>query len=226
MIKLEHITKQYGDGSNKVNALVDISLQIERGEFVAITGPSGCGKSTLLNILGGMDRQTAGEYSFEDIEVCKLKEKELARFRNQHIGFVFQAFHLMKELNILDNVAVPLGYAKVGKRERRTRAKELLEQVGLLAKYKSYPAQLSGGEMQRVAVARALSNCPQVLLADEPTGNLDHENGKRIMEMLCKLNREGMTIIMVTHDQELAAMAGRRICMADGKIVEGGGQSN
>lgn len=222
MIKLEHVTKQYGDGSNKVNALVDISLQIERGEFVAITGPSGCGKSTLLNILGGMDRQTAGEYSFEDIEVCKLKEKELARFKNQHIGFVFQAFHLMKELNILDNVAVPLGYANVGKRERRTRAKELLEQVGLLAKYKSYPAQLSGGEMQRVAVARALSNCPQVLLADEPTGNLDHENGKRIMEMLCKLNREGMTIIMVTHDQELAAMAGRRICMEDGKVVNSG----
>lgn len=220
MIKIEQVVKRYGKGSGETVALKGVSLQIEKGEFVAITGPSGCGKSTLLNILGGMDIQTSGEYFYNDIDVKKLSEKELAKFRNKHIGFVFQAFHLAKEMTVAENIALPLGYAGVSGKARKERAKELLKKVGLSDKYKAYPTKLSGGEMQRVAIARALANYPQVLLADEPTGNLDYENGQMIMKLLKELNREGTTVIMVTHDRELAAMADRQICMADGKIVE------
>lgn len=219
MIELKQIVKHYGKGDNVTEALKGVSLQIKKGEFVAITGHSGCGKSTLLNILGGMDRQTKGEYFYDGTDVSRMSEKELAGFRNRHIGFVFQAFHLAGELTALENVALPLGYAGVGAKERKERAKVLLDRVGLSEKYKAHPAKLSGGEMQRVAIARALSNHPQVLLADEPTGNLDRENGEMIMKILRELNEEGMTIIMVTHDLELAAMADRCIRMADGNII-------
>jgi len=184
-----------------------------------VTGPSGCGKSTLLNIIGGMDRQTDGEYYYNDISVKQLSNKELARFRNRNIGFVFQAFHLARELDAVQNVALPLGYAGIGGKERKRRAKELLNHFGLSTKYSSHPAALSGGEMQRVAIARALANTPTILLADEPTGNLDKENGQMVMNLLLELNKEGLTVIMVTHDQELAAMAHRNIRMADGIIL-------
>lgn len=219
MIRMEEIVKEYGKGGSRTEALKGISLQIEKGEFVAVTGASGCGKSTLLNIMGGMDRQTGGVYYYDETPVTGFTEKELARFRNRNIGFVFQSFHLAKELTAVENVELPLGYARVGSRERRKRAMALLDRVGLSAKYKSHPSKLSGGEMQRVAIARALANSPQTLLADEPTGNLDHENGQAIMKLLRELNKEGTTIVMVTHDRELADMADRKICMADGKIV-------
>lgn len=219
MIRMEEIAKEYGKGGSRTEALKGISLQIEKGEFVAVTGASGCGKSTLLNIMGGMDRQTGGVYYYDETPVTGFTEKELARFRNRNIGFVFQSFHLAKELTAVENVELPLGYARVGSRERRKRAMALLDRVGLSAKYKSHPSKLSGGEMQRVAIARALANSPQTLLADEPTGNLDHENGQAIMKLLRELNKEGTTIVMVTHDRELADMADRKICIADGKIV-------
>lgn len=219
MIRMEQIVKLYGRENNKVEALKGISLEIKKGEFVAITGPSGCGKSTLLNIIGGMDRQTSGDYYYEGMTVKQFGEKELAKFRNQRIGFVFQGFHLAKELTIVENVALPLGYAGVGGKARRERARMLLNKVGLSTKDKCYPTELSGGEMQRVAIARALANHPQVLLADEPTGNLDLENGQKIMQILQELNQEGMTVLMVTHDISLAGMANRRIRMTDGKII-------
>lgn len=219
LIRMEQIVREYGKGSSQTRALKGVSLQVEKGEFVAITGASGCGKSTLLNIMGGMDRQTEGEYYYDDAPVAGLSERELAKFRNCNIGFVFQAFHLAKELTAVENVALPLGYAGIGGKERKERAKALLDRVGLSEKYKAHPTKLSGGEMQRVAIARALANHPQTLLADEPTGNLDYENGRAIMKLLRELNEEGTTIIMVTHDRELADLADRKICMADGNIV-------
>lgn len=219
MIRMEQVVKTYGGGTQSMDALQNISLTIKKGEFVAITGPSGCGKTTLLNIIGGMDRQTTGEYFFNDMEVNRLGAKELAEFRNKYIGFVFQSFHLAKELNVIDNVALPLGYAGVSGKKRRECAKQLLDRVGLSNKYKSRVTQLSGGEMQRVAIARALANSPQLVVADEPTGSLDYDNGKQIMNLLRNLNSEGVTVVMVTHDRELAAMADRHICIVDGAIV-------
>lgn len=220
MIKMENIIKQYGSRNNKMEALKGISLQVEKGEFIAVTGPSGCGKSTLLNILGGMDSQTDGEYYFNDICVKNLSSKVLARFRNQNIGFVFQAFHLARELNTVENVALPLGYAGIDGKVRKKRAKELLARFDLSNKHDLRPAELSGGEMQRVAIARALANEPNILLADEPTGNLDQENGQKVMNILQDLNKEGLTIIMVTHDQGLATLAKRNIRMSDGLIIK------
>ena len=219
MVQLECIVKNYGKGSNIVSALKGVSLQINQGEFVAITGPSGCGKSTLLNILGGMDRQSEGTYHYQNISVENLNAKDLACFRNQKIGFIFQAYHLSKELTVLDNVALPLGYAGVAGRERKERASILLEKVGLSDKIKTYPTKLSGGEMQRVAIARALANNPSILLADEPTGNLDQENGLNIMSILKEINQEGTTIVLVTHDLALAKSADRVLQMKDGNIV-------
>lgn len=219
MVQLECIVKNYGKGSNIVSALKGISLQINQGEFVAITGPSGCGKSTLLNIVGGMDKQSEGTYHYQNISVENLNAKDLASFRNQKIGFIFQAYHLSKELTVLDNVALPLGYAGVAGRERKERAEALLEKVGLTEKIKTYPTKLSGGEMQRVAIARALANNPSILLADEPTGNLDQENGLKIMSILKEINMEGTTIILVTHDLALAKCADRVVQMKDGNIT-------
>ncbi len=218
---LKEIVKRYESGKKKnhsvTEALRGISLNIGKGEFVAVTGRSGCGKSTLLNIMGGMDRQTSGEYLFCGQKISDMNTRELARFRNQSIGFVFQAFYLAKELNAVDNVAMPLGYAHVKYRERKRRAQEALVSVGLGSKFRAYPAQLSGGEQQRAAIARAIVNHPGVLLADEPTGNLDQENGQKIMDLLHRLHRDGMTIVMVTHDLALAEQADRMIYMEDGR---------
>lgn len=220
-LTLKDIVKRYESGTKKnrnvTEALRGVSLNIAEGEFVAITGRSGCGKSTLLNIMGGMDRPTSGEYLFCGEKVESMSPRALARFRNQSIGFVFQAFYLAKELNAIDNVSMPLGYAHVHRRERKQRAEEALAAVGLSEKLHAYPAQLSGGEQQRVAIARAIINHPAVLLADEPTGNLDFENGQKIMDLLHRLHSEGLTIVMVTHDLSLAGQADRTIHMEDGR---------
>ncbi len=218
---LKDIVKRYEIGKKKnrnvTEALRGVNLKIAEGEFVAITGRSGCGKSTLLNIMGGMDRQTSGEYLFRGEKIDDMNARALARFRNQSIGFVFQAFYLAKELNAIDNVAMPLGYAHVSGRERKRRAEEALAAVGLSEKLRARPSQLSGGEQQRVAIARAIINHPAVLLADEPTGNLDYENGQKIMDLLHRLHEDGLTIVMVTHDLALAKQADRIIHMEDGK---------
>lgn len=216
MIKIENLTKSYGEN---MLALNNVSLEIKKGEFVCITGKSGCGKSTLLNILGGMDVQTGGSYRFNGAEVSKLRGRALAKFRNANIGFVFQSFYLMNDYNTVDNISLPLGYANVSAKRRKETALKLLGEVGLSHKAKSRPPQLSGGEQQRVAIARAVANNPEVLLADEPTGNLDEENGGKIMALLKKLNGQGLTVIMVTHDPDLAKQADRVICMLDGKIL-------
>lgn len=220
-LRMQNIVKRYESGKKKnrnvTEALRGVSLSIAEGEFVAVTGRSGCGKSTLLNIMGGMDRQTSGEYLFFGQRISDLNARALAHFRNQSIGFVFQAFYLAKELNAVDNVAMPLGYAHVKNRERAKRAEEALASVGLAEKFRAYPAQLSGGEQQRVAIARAIVNCPDVLLADEPTGNLDQENGQKIMNLLHRLHEEGLTIVMVTHDLALAGETDRVIYMEDGR---------
>lgn len=217
---LKNIIKCYKNSSNITEALKGVSLTVKQGEFLAITGRSGCGKSTLLNIMGGMDRQTSGEYFFQGEQVDKMNARRLAAFRNQQIGVVFQAFYLAKEFNAIENVAMPLGYAKVGYKERKHRAKEALIQVGLGDKLRSRPAQLSGGEQQRVAIARAIVNRPKVLLADEPTGNLDYENGRMVMELLHSLHAEGLTIVMVTHDMDLAKQTDRIVRLEDGRIVQ------
>ena len=218
---LKDIVKRYEIGKKKnrnvTEALRGVNLSIAEGEFAAITGRSGCGKSTLLNIMGGMDRQTSGEYLFCGEKIDDMNARALARFRNQSIGFVFQAFYLAKELNAIDNVAMPLGYAHVSSRERKRRAEEALAAVGLSEKLRARPSQLSGGEQQRVAIARAIINHPAVLLADEPTGNLDYENGQKIMDLLHRLHEDGLTIVMVTHDLVLAQQADRIIHMEDGR---------
>lgn len=216
MIKMNNLTKRYNADTIALN---NISIEIEKGEFVSITGKSGCGKSTLLNILGGMDVQSEGSYQFNGVEVSQLKGKKLAKFRNANIGFVFQSFYLMNDCNAIDNISLPLGYANVSERQRKETALKLLSEVGLSHKAKNRPSQMSGGEQQRVAIARAVANSPEVILADEPTGNLDEENGKRIMELLKKLNGQGLTIVMVTHDLDLAKQADRVISMSDGKII-------
>lgn len=218
LIKVENLTKIYKTGTVETKALNNISFTIQEGEFAAVIGRSGCGKSTLLHILGGMDKPTNGFYLFNGIKVMDLKGYSLARFRNQQIGFVFQGFYLMNEMNAEENVALPLGYANVNKRERKRRALELLDAVGLKEKAKHKPSELSGGEQQRVAIARAVAGNPKVLLADEPTGNLDEENSKKIMKLLKELNEKGLTIIMVTHDMELSKKAGRIIRIKEGRI--------
>lgn len=218
LIKVENLTKIYKTGTVETKALNNISFTIQEGEFAAVIGRSGCGKSTLLHILGGMDKPTNGFYLFNGIKVMDLKGYSLARFRNQQIGFVFQGFYLMNEMNAEENVALPLGYANVNKRERKRRALELLDAVGLKEKAKHKPSELSGGEQQRVAIARAIAGNPKVLLADEPTGNLDEENSKKIMKLLKELNEKGLTIIMVTHDMELSKKAGRIIRIKEGRI--------
>ncbi len=194
-------------------------MEVNKGEFVMLTGKSGCGKTTLLSILGGMEQATAGEYFFEGVEVSGMKPDQLAVFRNKSIGFIFQAYHLIDGLRAIDNVELPLGYAGVKRSERKERAIEALRRVNLEERSRHYPSQLSGGQQQRVAIARAIVNRPKVLLADEPTGNLDEENRLAIMRLLEKLHEEGMTIFMVTHDQDLLAYATRVYRMSDGRMV-------
>ena len=221
MIRLENITKSYDLGEVTVTALHSVSMQIQRGEYVAVMGPSGSGKSTLLNVLGILDQPTAGSYSLEDYDVTRLPDREQARIRNQHFGFIFQSFNLFGELSALENVMLPMSYAGVATGERRTRAAELLDRLGLADRMHHLPSMMSGGEQQRVAIARALSNKPDLILADEPTGNLPSETGQQIMEILEDLNREGVTIVMVTHNDEQGRRAQRTIRVKDGRVLDG-----
>lgn len=220
MITLENIEKTYYGKGIQTDVLRGVDLSIKRGEFVCIYGKSGSGKSTLLNILGMLDEATSGVYRFEDLAVEKMKEKEIAKIRNQKIGYVFQAYHLIPELNAIENIVVPLGYAGISRREREKRGKELLSEFQMEELEKKYISQMSGGEQQRISILRAIANCPSILLADEPAGNLDRENSELVMEQLKKLNEEGMTIVMVTHDLSLAEYGTRIITVEDGRVVE------
>lgn len=219
MIVLKNIQKIYQSGKIQTAALKDISLEVREKEFLMLTGKSGCGKTTLLNILGGMEHATSGEYIFEGTEVSGMNSSQLAAFRNKSIGFVFQAYHLIDGLRAADNVELPLGYGGMKRSERKRKSVEALNKVGLADRIRHYPSQLSGGQQQRVAIARAIVNNPRILLADEPTGNLDEENRMEIMKLLAELNRNGMTIIMVTHDMDLLQYATRVCKMSDGRLV-------
>ena len=218
LIDLKNISKSYRNGDQELQVLKDVHLEVEEGEFVAIMGPSGSGKSTLMNIIGMLDRPTSGEYYLEGEEVAKLSEKKLAKVRNQQIGFVFQQFFLLSKLNALQNVELPLIYAGVSQSKRKALAEQYLKKVELEKRMHHLPSELSGGQKQRVAIARALVNHPSIILADEPTGALDTKTGEQIMELLTELNREGKTIIMVTHEPEIAAFAKRQIVIRDGVI--------
>lgn len=219
LIKLEHISKKFGDGQIKSTVLSDISLTIKEGEFVAISGPSGCGKSTLLSILGLLDTPSEGQYHLTSINTDGLKVDQRAVIRNQHIGFVFQSFNLIDGLNIFDNVALPLEHRGASSTHIKTKVEEKLIAVNLSSRSLQYPNQLSGGQQQRVAIARALVGEPDLLLVDEPTGNLDSQNGDAVMQLLLELNKQGKTIVMVTHDERYSRMAQRQVKLFDGKIL-------
>lgn len=218
MIRLSQVSKIYRTGDISLAALKNINLQVKKGDFFAIVGASGSGKSTLINIIGLLDRPTSGSYELEGQDTAAFKEDELAIIRNKKIGFVFQSFNLLPRITSLDNVAMPLIYAGVSKNERFDRAKIALEQVGLGDKLSSHPNQLSGGQQQRVAIARALVNNPEIILADEPTGNLDSKSGEEIMKIFKRLNQQGKTIIMITHETSIARHAKRTIAVKDGAI--------
>lgn len=219
MISIKNLKKIYGENENRFCAVNGVLLDIRQGEFVAIVGRSGCGKSTLLNIIGCVDAFDEGEYRFEGADVKALTPAELTKLRRDKIGYIYQSYNLIDELNCIDNIELTQGYAGVGAKARRARAQELLQKVGLPEKAEKYPAQLSGGQQQRIAIARAISNSPEVILADEPTGNLDSHTGIQVMELLKQLNSEGITMVMVTHDQELLSYASRVVQMLDGKFV-------
>ena len=219
MIKVSNLSKIFRTEEIETTALNGVSFEIKDGEFVAIMGPSGCGKSTLLNILGLLDNPTEGSYLFGDTEVAKLKEKERTKFRKGNIGFIFQSFNLIDELNVYDNIELPLRYLNISASERKAKVTEMMKRMNISHRANHFPQQLSGGQQQRVAIARACVANPKLILADEPTGNLDSKNGREVMQLLQELNREGATIVMVTHSQKDAAMAQRTIDLFDGKIV-------
>lgn len=220
LIKIRGLQKSYRNGDQVLQVLKDIDLDVEEGEFLAIMGPSGSGKSTLMNIIGLLDQPTKGSYDLEGQEVARLSGNKLAHVRNHQIGFVFQQFFLLSKLTALQNVELPLIYAGKNARERLKTAKYYLEKVDLAERMKHLPSELSGGQKQRVAIARALANEPAIILADEPTGALDTKTGDQIMELLTDLNKEGKTIIMVTHEPEVAAYASRQIVIRDGRITQ------
>jgi len=220
LIKLDAVTKVFVTDEVETHALAGIHMDIKKGEYVAIAGPSGCGKSTLLAILGLLDSPSGGSYTLKGKPVENLKLSERARIRNREIGFIFQAFNLIGDLTVYENVELPLTYRGMGSAERKKRVHEALERVGMAHRVKHYPSQLSGGQQQRVAVARALVGEPAILLADEPTGNLDSANGEAVMELLRELHRAGATICMVTHDPRYARHADRSVHLFDGRIVE------
>ena len=221
ILNLQNIYKDYQQEKLVVPVLKDVSLTVEEGEYVAIMGPSGSGKTTLMNIIGCLDRPTSGTYELAGENVLKLKDRELSDLRLKSIGFVFQSFQLMPRESAVENVALPLSYAGVRKKERRRRATKALERVGLGDRVNFRPTQLSGGQKQRVAIARAMVNHPKILLADEPTGALDSKSGEQIMELFDSLNEEGVTIVMITHDPKIAAKAKRIVRIIDGEIYEG-----
>ncbi|MSR47256.1 MAG: ABC transporter ATP-binding protein [Planctomycetes bacterium] len=224
ILDLRAIEKRYGTDKNPVPVLRGIDLRVDAGEYVAIVGPSGSGKSTLLNILGCLDRPTKGSYFLAGDDVAQMDDKSLSRVRNTRIGFVFQSFHLIPHLTVAENVEMPLFYARVPKAARRKKALELLERVGLGHRLKHVPSELSGGESQRTAIARALTTEPAMLLADEPTGNLDSTNSKAILQVLRDLHAAGRTIVMITHDRDIAANAPRRIALRDGLVESDSGK--
>ena len=219
MIKVTNLSKIFRTEEIETTALNGVSFEIKDGEFVAIMGPSGCGKSTLLNILGLLDNPTGGSYLLLGQEVAKLKEKDRTKFRKGNIGFVFQSFNLIDELNVYENVELPLKYLNMSSSERKARVTEMLKRMNISHRAQHFPQQLSGGQQQRVAIARAVVSNPKLILADEPTGNLDSKNGKEVMDLLTELNQEGTTIVMVTHSQKDASVAQRIINLFDGRIV-------
>lgn len=219
MIELKDIYKIYGDGDGEIRALDGVSLKIEEGEFVSVVGHSGSGKSTCMNIIGCLDVPTSGSYHLNGIDVSTMKDDELAQIRNKMIGFIFQQYNLIPKLTVLENVELPLIYRGMPADERLKKAQEALERVGLLDRAKKMPSQLSGGQQQRVSIARALAGDPSLLLADEPTGALDSATGQDVLEFLKKLNSEGSTIVMITHDNEIAQQAKRIVRIKDGKII-------
>lgn len=221
MIKLTGINKIYRTNEIETLALENVNLDVAKGEFVSIMGPSGCGKSTLLNIMGLLDAPSSGKIEINGTSVESMKDKELAAFRNKTLGFVFQSFHLINSLNVIDNVELPLLYRKMAAKESTRLAKEVLDRVGLSHRMRHMPTQLSGGQCQRVAIARAIVGNPEIILADEPTGNLDSKMGAEVMELLHKLNKEdGRTIVMVTHNEEQAKQTSRTIRFFDGRQVQ------
>lgn len=220
MITLKNISKSYKQGALEIPILHDINIEIEDGEFVSIMGPSGSGKSTLMNIIGCLAHPTKGQYMMNKLNPLEVEEAKIAYIRNHHIGFVFQSFHLLPRLTAVENIELPLVYGGMRKRERRERAYEALKKVGLNDRAKHLPNQLSGGQKQRVAIARAIANEPAFILADEPTGALDSKSGSQVMEIFSTLNKEGTTIILVTHEEEIASYSRRRIVLKDGKITQ------
>jgi putative ABC transport system ATP-binding protein len=218
MIELNNVSKVYDLGEIKVNALDDVSFRCQKGEAISIMGPSGSGKSTLMNILGCLDRPTGGSYSLDGQDVSSLNDNQLAVIRNQKLGFVFQSYNLLPKMTALDNVELPMVYAAQG--HRRQRALEALESVGIGNRAKHHPSEMSGGEQQRVAIARALVNNPRIILADEPTGNLDTKSSHNIMDVLLEQRKRGITIIIVTHEEDIASFTERTIYLRDGKITE------
>ncbi|MBQ3535454.1 MAG: ABC transporter ATP-binding protein [Alistipes sp.] len=219
MLKVKDLKKSFFTEEIETVALAGVSFEVKEGEFVAIMGPSGCGKSTLLNILGLLDNPTSGEYMLLDKEVGNLRERDRTYFRRGNIGFVFQSFNLIDEMNVSENIELPLIYMGVKPAERKKRVQKMLERMDMTHRAKHFPQQLSGGQQQRVAIARALVSNPKLILADEPTGNLDSKNGQEVMNLLRELNSEGTTVIMVTHSQHDASYAQRILCLFDGELV-------
>ncbi|WIT12858.1 ABC transporter ATP-binding protein [Paucibacter sediminis] len=220
MLKMKNLSKVYRTEMVETYALRDFNLEVKEGEFVAVTGPSGSGKTTFLTIAGLLEAFSGGHYELDGVDVSAMNDDQRSRLRNQKIGFIFQAYNLIPDLNVLDNIEVPLRYRGMKAEERRRRAREALARVGLSAREKHYPAELSGGQQQRVAIARALAGEPRLLLADEPTGNLDSQMARSVMDLLEELHREGATIVMVTHDPQLAARAQRNVHVIDGQVVD------
>lgn len=218
IIELKNVTKTYHLGDETLNALDNINLTVAAGEFVAITGPSGSGKSTLANIIGGLDRPTSGVITVDGADLSHTRDKTLSDYRNHHIGFIFQSFNLQGTNTALENVMLPLIFSGIKPKERKARAIECLQAVGLGDRLKHKPSQLSGGQRQRVAIARALAAKPSIIIADEPTGNLDSARGEEIMKLLKDLNKQGITLLMITHDMNLARQAGRTVSIKDGKL--------
>lgn len=218
LIEIDHLSKIYEGRGESVHALQDISLQIDKGEFISVMGPSGSGKSTLLTILGGLNHPTKGVVVIDGIDLYRLSQESLADFRREYLGFIFQSFQLIPYLTVIENVMLPLAITGRSNREQTKMAEEILERVGLRGKMRRLPDQLSGGEQERVAIGRALVNSPPILLADEPTGNLDSRTGREIMELFKSLNQEGQTIVMVTHNPENATYSSRTISLRDGRL--------